>query len=216
MRYLVIDTAFESGIAALFCGEKVVKEIHVPLFANQSRLFFPLLQQLFRDANFPMRTLDFIASGIGPGSYTGMRVGGMICKTLAYALKKPLVGVCSLHGISAETQGSFAALIDARISGAYLLQGVRNGDNPIFESSPQVIEIEAIETSLKDVPVLVTTPGNRIRQRIEARYPSHCWTWEEQHLSSKNLGQAALRAFIQGNYSSDASLDLMYLRPGLK
>lgn len=212
MRFLLVDTAFENGIAAIFEGDAIVRQIDIPLFANQSRHFFPLLQQMLKDSSIPLHELDFVASGIGPGSYTGMRVGAMIAKTFAYALQKPLVGVCSLRGLRPSSQGPFAALIDARISGAYMLKGVNGHPRPVFEAGPLAVELEKLDFSLKDVPLLVTTPGNRIRQRIEKNFSGQRWHWEEQSLSAQSLGNAAVEKFKQEKYSRDGSLDLMYLR----
>lgn len=213
MRYLLIDTAFENGVAGIFEGDRLLREINIPLFANQSRHLFPLLQQMLKESDFPLERLDFIASGVGPGSYTGMRVGAMIAKTFAHAIQKPLVGVCSLQGLSPTLLGPFAALVDARISGAYLLQGMQNSNGPHFNAEPQAVSLESLCASLANVPLLVTTPGNRIRQRIDSKFPNHSWNWQEQHLSIQNLGNAALASFKQGLHSNDASLKLLYLRP---
>ncbi len=205
MKFLLVDTAFDSGIAAIFSDGKIIAECAIPLLGNQSRHLFPEIQKILEKSDIQPETLDFIAAGVGPGSYTGMRVGGIIGKCFAYTLKKPLVGVCSLEAFSPATEGAFTVMVDARISGAYILNGVKEKNRIIFDQTPQVLPIDkALELSTGQ---LVTLPGNRIKKRVGSR------DWIEVEPSSEILGAQALSQYKRGVYSLDAKLDLLYLRP---
>lgn len=81
----------------------------------------------------PSFRADFIAIGIGPGSYTGVRVGVAMAKALAFGWKIPLLHYCSLQAFLPSQTGRFAVLIDARMSGCYCLRGLRMLDSVEFE-----------------------------------------------------------------------------------
>lgn len=86
------------------------------------------------------RKPDQIAVGIGPGSYTGMRVGGALAKALAFGWKVPLLGFESLLAFFPEAkEDSFAVVFDAKSGGVYLLE----------EKGPsQKVAVENVETFL--------------------------------------------------------------------
>ncbi|MFI5333967.1 MAG: tRNA (adenosine(37)-N6)-threonylcarbamoyltransferase complex dimerization subunit type 1 TsaB [Chlamydiales bacterium] len=88
MTALLIETSTQDAAIALL--EKKDLLTHVPLPGNKelSKLLIPGIQQLLRTG----KKLDYIAVGIGPGSYTGTRVGVTVAQTLSFALKIPLIG----------------------------------------------------------------------------------------------------------------------------
>lgn len=202
MKFLLVDTAFDTGLAAIVHDGKIVSERALPLFSNQSRFLFPEIQAMIKESGLQLDSLDFIAAGIGPGSYTGMRVGAMIGKCFAYALKMPLVGVCSMAAFSPVNDGPFTVMVDARISGAYLLKGVKEKGKLHFEK-PEVLTIEGAKSQARGE--FITLPGNRIMQRI----PSD---WLEKHPSAEILASQALDLYGMGEFHTDAKLDLLYLR----
>lgn len=205
MKFLLVDTAFDSGIAALFSEGEIISECTIPLMGNQSRHLFPEIQKILEKSGIRPENLDFIAAGVGPGSYTGMRVGGIIGKCFAYCLKKPLVGVCSLEAFSPDKEGAFTIMVDARISGAYLLKGIKEKNRVVYDQAPQVLSIE--KALAEATGQLITLPGNKIKQRLKQG------EWLEMEPSAQVLGEQALKLYKAGVYSLDAKLDLMYLRP---
>jgi tRNA threonylcarbamoyladenosine biosynthesis protein TsaB len=212
MDYLLIDTSYETGIVGLFREGNLLHSAAVPLFANQSKGLFPILIRLLEEAQVRISDLEGVAVGVGPGSYTGMRVGAAIAKGIAYALDKPLAGVCSLKAFAPEKEGRFAVLIDARVSGGYVLLGECKGGRVEYASTPQVLPLDQLALEVKDVPTLITTPNNRIRQRLAALNPQAGWDWEEMDPSATHLGLAAWNAFQQGSFARDTQVELLYLR----
>ena len=68
--------------------------------AAQGRLLAPAARDLFREADMAPADVDLVAVGLGPGSYTGLRVGVALARAFAYAVKRPLVGVPSLAALA--------------------------------------------------------------------------------------------------------------------
>jgi tRNA threonylcarbamoyladenosine biosynthesis protein TsaB len=97
MKVLAIDTSnLIMGIAVLDNG-KVLGEYITNLKKNHSIRVMPAIEELMKETGVKPAELDRIVVAKGPGSYTGVRIGVTIAKTLAWTLKKELVGVSSFH-----------------------------------------------------------------------------------------------------------------------
>jgi tRNA threonylcarbamoyladenosine biosynthesis protein TsaB len=117
MKILAIDTSnYVLGVALLDEG-KVIGEYITNLKKNHSIRVMPTIQQLLHDCDIVPSELEKIVVAKGPGSYTGLRIGITIAKTMAWTLKIPLVGVSSLAlmaGNGRYFDGYISPLFDAR------------------------------------------------------------------------------------------------------
>lgn len=123
MRVLAIDTSnYVLGIA-LIDEEKVIGEHITNVKVNHSVRVMPAIEQLMKECGVVPADLTKIVVAKGPGSYTGVRIGVTIAKTLAWSLNIPLVGVSSLEIIAASTaryfSGVVSPLFDARRGQVY-------------------------------------------------------------------------------------------------
>lgn len=200
-KFLLIDTSSEQGIAALFDGSNLLKEVTLPHGLRHSRLLLPELERLFDDFQLRPQDLSFVAVGIGPGSYTGIRVGVVVAKMIHMTCRIPLVGVCSLKAYHPSQDGAFAVLLDARVAGVYVLKGERKKDAVAWFGEPEVCPAESFS-----VPGLLVTPHERLKEKISGG------TWEIVPPSGKELGLEALRAFKRGEIAADGHVDILYLR----
>jgi tRNA threonylcarbamoyladenosine biosynthesis protein TsaB len=117
MKVLAIDTSnLVMGIAVLDEG-KVLGEYITNLKKNHSIRVMPAIEQLMKETGVNPADLDRIVVAKGPGSYTGVRIGVTIAKTLAWTLKKELVGISSLEVLAQSGKyfnGLTVPLFDAR------------------------------------------------------------------------------------------------------
>ncbi|MHA6260089.1 tRNA (adenosine(37)-N6)-threonylcarbamoyltransferase complex dimerization subunit type 1 TsaB [Sporosarcina sp. CAU 1771] len=126
MIWLGIDTANTPlSIAIVKDGELLIEE-NTSLAINHSLRAMPAIEEVFKKAGLVPAEIDAIAVSEGPGSYTGVRIGVTIAKTLAWTLKKPLFAVSSLKAIATNGlffNGLICPIVDARrgnvYSGAY-------------------------------------------------------------------------------------------------
>jgi tRNA threonylcarbamoyladenosine biosynthesis protein TsaB len=122
MKILAIDTSTDYLSLAISDGEKVMARYHRPTFRNHSRLIIPTISNLVKIAGLKIKDIDAFALSIGPGSFTGLRIGVVTVKALAYSLGKPIVTIPTLDVI-ARNAGNFCGLIcpviDARKSKIY-------------------------------------------------------------------------------------------------
>jgi len=122
MSILSIDTSnYVLGIA-LVEDTKVIGEYITNLKKNHSVRVMPAIDQLLKDCDYTPDRLKKIVVAKGPGSYTGVRIGVTIAKTLAWSLNIPLVGVSSLKVLAANGRnfpGYISPLFDARRNQLY-------------------------------------------------------------------------------------------------
>jgi tRNA threonylcarbamoyladenosine biosynthesis protein TsaB len=148
--------------------------------------------------------------GIGPGSYTGIRVGVMTAKAMSYAAKVPLVGVCTLQCFVPSQNGEFAVLIDAKIGGAYVITGSKKGKTISYDIEPRVCELDKVGNLLK--PMIVTPNGKMLQTKLERLYSGAQWEWEERSPDAMHMNEMAQDKFKKGEIAVNGHLDLMYLR----
>lgn len=144
MRALIIET---STSPSLVCIADKKKDVDVRIFEhsiNLSKELMPSIKELFSKNNLSLQDLNYIAIGIGPGSYTGTRVGAIIGKSLAFSLKLPLIGFESPLAFLPDLSGTFAYIADAKMNQYYLLKGVKSGEQVQLNTSPQILDKERL------------------------------------------------------------------------
>lgn len=113
-HWLALDTATANMTIAIMKGLDVVAMDDSTVERNHSVRLIPEMETLLAAAGIRMRDIRAIAVGRGPGSYTGVRIGVTVAKTLAWSLKLPLVGVSS---IGALAFGEARKMISAELAG---------------------------------------------------------------------------------------------------
>ncbi len=122
MIWLGIETANAPLSIAVIRDGKVVAEIVQNIKLTHSAGAMPAIEEVLANAGIKPSELDAIAVSEGPGSYTGVRIGVTLAKTLAWTLKKPLVGISSLKSLAANAalyDGFICPIFDARRGNVY-------------------------------------------------------------------------------------------------
>lgn len=151
---LAFDTASPSVTVALHDGTEVVAAATAEIGMRHGEQLAPLIEQVLASAGITPAGVTGIAVGVGPGPFTGLRVGLVTARTLAHVLDVPVHGVCSLDALAAEAvatgvvDGDFLVATDARRKEVYLASYDGNGRR---QSAP-VVERPAVLAS--DLPVV--------------------------------------------------------------
>ena len=125
MLVLAIDTSTNVGSVGLFSSETgLVGEISINVKRTHSENVMKLIDDILDVTDHTIKDIDKIAVSIGPGSFTGIRIGVAAAKGLAYSLKKPIVGVNELdvlaNGVSVmDKKINIIPIIDARKGRGY-------------------------------------------------------------------------------------------------
>lgn len=212
MRSLVLCTATEKSIAAIVENSKILVSAELPAGLQNSKYLLPELQKGIKEQQISLQQIDFIAVGIGPGSYTGIRVGVTCAKALAFALHKPLVGVCSLELFVPEQEGDYAVLIDAKIGGAYLFKASLHAGKVVPKQPPGVFPLTEIPAFIGHTPLILTPQAASLKMKLAALFPNHHWEWQEQYPSATHLAACAEEKLAKGEFSLDGRLELLYMR----
>jgi tRNA threonylcarbamoyladenosine biosynthesis protein TsaB len=99
---LVIDTSTERAAVGVFIAPRTVHWASGEAARKHGRDLVPCVRDLLQTAGLKVRELHVVAVGIGPGSFTGLRSGLTVAKTLAYTTSASLVGFESLQGLAAN------------------------------------------------------------------------------------------------------------------
>jgi tRNA threonylcarbamoyladenosine biosynthesis protein TsaB len=162
MPCLIIDTSTDLCLVALAKEDRIVAQ---EVFQHSNLLSKNLLtsvQALMQKSGLAPSDLSSIAAGIGPGSYTGTRLGAAVAKTLAFGLNIPVKAFSSPLAFLPERQGSFAFVIPARSGVYFLLKGSLGPDFAQQESSgliaPEALEEETKSADFFIFPTLQSLP----------------------------------------------------------
>ena len=129
---LAIDTSSAWCSVALSLGESTPLVRHQRVSAGASQLLLPWIEEVLHEAGIALQQLNAIAIGVGPGAFTGVRLGVAAVQGLATAARLPVLPVCSLDAIAAQLTQTprfiqavpydltpFVVAIDARMGEVY-------------------------------------------------------------------------------------------------
>ena len=120
MITLGLDTCLNACSVAVVDGPRVLAHARENMARGHQERLATMAQAAMAEAGLPFARLDRIGVTVGPGSFTGLRVGVAFAKGLASALAVPAAGVGTLEALAAEPSGLVAAAIDARRDQVYL------------------------------------------------------------------------------------------------
>ena len=155
---LAIDTSTSAVTAALHDGRDVVARTSTIDARRHTEILAPAIEAMFAETDVAPADLSRVAVGVGPGPFTGLRVGIMTAMTFAYALDLPIGGVCSLDALAhrAHTLGMRGPLLvatDARRKEIYWAHYDLDG-GPIVPGDPAVDKAAAVAEQLGDIPAV--------------------------------------------------------------
>jgi tRNA threonylcarbamoyladenosine biosynthesis protein TsaB len=119
---LTVDTSTPCGSVAVSRGETILGEVLLNIKSNHTDRLLLTIRQLLTDIGVTTEGLDALGVVVGPGSFTGLRVGVATVKGLALALDKPVAGVSSLRTMALQVpfpRHPLCVLLDARKKEVY-------------------------------------------------------------------------------------------------
>lgn len=116
MNYLLIDTTTSFATVSIIKNNEVIQLFHDRILSDMSSKILPIIDEELNKANMTLNDIDKIFVANGPGSFTGIRVGVTIAKTIAWALNINIVSISSLELMATtKTKKKYLVpMIDAR------------------------------------------------------------------------------------------------------
>lgn len=157
MKVLYVDTSSDYLYSGIVINDVLVSECQEKLGKDLSKEALPRIIGVFKKANITPKDLDKIIVVTGPGSFTGIRIGVTIAKTIAWSLNIPIVPISGLTAmaISNKQEGYSMPLIDARRGFVYGAL-YDNNINSIVEDSHILLE-ELVKKCYDYRPITVIT-----------------------------------------------------------
>ncbi|MDF2598825.1 MAG: peptidase glycoprotease [Methylobacterium brachiatum] len=161
VRILAIDTALDLCAACVAAddADAPLSAESLPMVRGHAEALLPLIERVIARVEGGFESIDRIAVTVGPGSYTGLRVGLSAARAIGLATGKPVVGVGTLSALLAplladSVDGVIAAAIDAR-HGAVYVQALGSSDG----LAPAHLPVETAAERLGSGPVVLTGSG---------------------------------------------------------
>jgi len=171
MKILAVDTATQSCSVAVTDSGSLSADLTIVKSQTHSKHLMELIHSILGIVGFDVADLDGLAVTIGPGSFTGLRIGISTIKGLAHALDKPVVGISSLEALAwqcAETPYLICPLLDARKGEVYGATYRFDRDQLIEKSGARAMAPEAVFEDIDAPCVFVGNGAQLYRQRIAA------------------------------------------------
>jgi tRNA threonylcarbamoyladenosine biosynthesis protein TsaB len=172
MKVLAVETSGQAGSIAVLNDDHVVQNVSLPPNERSATTLAPAIREILKDAGLNVSEIELIAVTIGPGSFTGLRVGVTTAKTLAYALSADVIGVGTLDLIAAQSDvssGRLSVAMDAQREQVYACEFQRDADEYRVLGAPVILDNDAWIAGLK--------PGTAVSgpalEKLAARIPAH-------------------------------------------
>lgn len=218
MNLLSIDTSTKNLSLAVSKDEKILRSRNVKLRRPLSASIMPAVRNILDASGVPLARLDGFAVGLGPGSFTSLRVGLSTVKGLAFAVRKPVVGVPSLDVLAMgvrQDNVQICALCDAKRNLVYACLYEKKG--PVLKKKSGYL-LAGIGDVLKRLKGDVTFIGDGFKlfkgDIIQVKHVTPAFAEEKFMLpQARCLVPLALRRFRHSGGDNVDQLVPLYLYP---
>ncbi len=152
MRILYIDTSSSFLYTAIISNGSILAEIKEKMDNRLSANTLPRIEEMFSVKNISISEIDKIIAVNGPGSFTGIRIGLTIAKTLAWSKKIPIIPISSLEAMALSYDGDYNYIvpaIDARRNNVYA--SIYDTQNNSFVLKEQHISMSTLDIALSNI-----------------------------------------------------------------
>ena len=131
MKILAVDTSSKLCSVAILEDKNLIKKLELDNGLTHSETLMPLIQQLLNECSLSLNNINLLVSDIGPGSFTGIRIGVSSCKAFSDSLNIPCVGISSLEVLAYNIQndGIICSTIDCKNNNCYFALYELNSGN---------------------------------------------------------------------------------------
>lgn len=214
MNVLGLDSATDACSAALLCDGDVAARRFATMRRGHAEVLLPLVGDVMAEAGLGFERLDLVATTVGPGGFTGLRIGLASARALALAAGKPVVGVTTLEAVARAQPGRDKPLLvalDSKRADIYV-QLFDSAGAPLC--APDACLPEAIEALLPAGPVaLAGNAADAVARALARRRPPICRLDGPSLPDATNVARIGAARFAADPVSADTPPRPLYLRP---
>ena len=217
MIFLAIDSSSRFFSAAISEDKKLISERNIELERRLSEGLLSVIKDLLKKSGTSLDKIHGFCVGLGPGSFTGLRIGVSTMKGLAFSLKKPLLGVSSLDALAYNAKGFrglICPIIDAKRENLYSCLYEYNKDRLVKKSSYLLIDLKSLIKKINKPAVFLGDGINLYKKQIsqeikEALFlPSDFW-----YPKASIIARLGLEKLARAKNFDSARIRPLYLYP---
>jgi tRNA threonylcarbamoyladenosine biosynthesis protein TsaB len=163
MKVLSIDSSTASATCAILEDNKLLGEITFNYKKQHSVILMPIIDELLKNTNSELDSIDGFVVSKGPGSFTGLRIGMAVIKGLAQGTNKPFISISTLDALAynlAFTEGIICPILDALRNNVYTAQYKFENQKLCRISDYMAISVDDLISNFKNETVPITFIGD--------------------------------------------------------
>ena len=218
MKILAFDGTAKAATVAVCDGDKVLGYYTIDNGLTQSELLLPMAENLLKSLKLTFNDIDIYATAVGPGSFTGVRIGVSLIKGLAFGRDIPCIEVSTIEALSENLRGLSGIIVpcmDARRAQVY--SATFKGEELVRLTEDRAIALSDLANELKKyegMPIYLCGDGYEVaRKALCAEGIKLCDTPELLIIQNAvSVAKVAKRKYEAGEVTTDKELSPMYLR----
>ncbi len=215
---LALDASSSACSVALWMDGDVMGRVeHAP--RGHTRRLMPMIDALLAEAGIARESIDALAYGHGPGSFTGIRIAAGAAQGIAYALERPLLGISTLRALALSAWHRDGATLvmpalDARLGELYVaLYQVEQGHPQALVSDSVMAPEQLVLPSCAPGSITMIGSGVTLLDRLSSEVREHVGpTLEDREPEACDIVQLAAMDFASGLITSPQKALPIYLR----
>ena len=220
MKILAFDGTAKAATVALIDGEKTLGYFTIDNGLTQSELLLPMAEDLLKSLKLSFKDIDIFATSVGPGSFTGVRIGVSLIKGLAFGRDIPCVGVSTLEALAENLyplRGILLPCMDARRAQVYSATFRCDGEKIERLTEDRAIALSSLAEELKQYEgetIYISGDGYDVAMKsLTKDGVTICPTPELLILENAvSVAKVAKKKYENGLWVKDSELSPVYLR----
>ena len=220
MIILAFDGTAKCASCAVLRDNVCLGEYNVDNGLTQSELLLPMAESLMKSLKLNFSDVELYATSVGPGSFTGVRIGAALVKGLAFGKDIPCAEVSTLEALAENARGLRGIIVpamDARRNQVYTAIFRSDGESMERLTEDMAIAISDLSTMLNEYegePIYITGDGYEVaRKNLTSMGVSiEVTPIGMRNESAASVARVALRQYAEGKTVSDKELAPTYLR----
>ena len=206
MKILCIDTSSKLCSVAILENTTLINKLELDNGLTHSETLMPLIKELLEKSNLSLKDINLLVSDIGPGYFTGIRIGVATCKAFSDSINIPCVGISSLEVLAynAKNDGIICSTIDCKNDNCYFAL------YELIDDNYTVLEEPCAKTVTEVLDLLNTKYSDKKINFVGDGIPSSSTNC---YLNVENLGIAGYKKFIGNNNIGENILPLYLKKP---
>ncbi len=214
MKILAIDTSSEICSTAILENDKLIDENNLDNGKTHSENLMPLVDELLKRNGIKAKDLDLIACSVGPGSFTGIRIGVASMKPVADVLNIKIAAVTSLETLAKNVESTekqkIVSLIDARNNQVYC--GIFDNNYNLQEEYIAEDITVVIEKVKKYEDIVFVGNGAVLHKELLELNIKNAKFSNENKQFAKNVGRLGYKKYLENNLCTADTIMPLYLR----